>query len=85
MVWGLTQFRFRKPSKSYNQKTCLYQILMTINKKHQSDGEPSSPLGPNMFCSNNLGYGVCKAGKNKLIFTFLNENNEIEYLYNLVK
>ena len=37
------------------------------------------------FSSNNLGYGVCKAKKNKLLFTFLNENNEIEYLYNLVK
>jgi hypothetical protein len=37
------------------------------------------------FYSNNLGYGYIKALKNKLIVTFLDENNNVEYIHEIKK
>jgi tartrate-resistant acid phosphatase type 5 len=37
------------------------------------------------FCSNNLGYGTCKATKQKLHFTFYNEHNDFEFNYDYSK
>ena len=38
-----------------------------------------------LFLSCNLGYCNCKATKSKLIFTFKNEKNQLEYIYNIKK
>lgn len=37
------------------------------------------------FCSNNLGYGICKVNKHNLSFTFYNENNDLEFNYKFKK
>jgi len=38
-----------------------------------------------LFSSSNLGFANCQASKKKLQFTFKNEKNQFEYIYNLSK
>jgi len=38
-----------------------------------------------LFSSTNLGFGNCQVTKKKLKFTFKNEKNQLEYIYNLTK
>ena len=38
-----------------------------------------------IFGSNNLGYGYCLAQKNSLSFEFLNDKNNLEFIYKIKK
>ena len=38
-----------------------------------------------LFLSTNLGFGNCQATKRKLTFTFKNEKNKLEFIYDLLK
>tara|TARA_B100002051_G_C16671213_1_gene604624 strand:- start:14 stop:874 length:861 start_codon:yes stop_codon:yes gene_type:complete len=71
-----------------NDKKVLLIVCGTGGKIYDDGFNNYNNLDENSdleFCSNNLGYGICKANKHNLLFTFLNENNDIEFNYKLKK